>query len=54
MIEIITTEAHRDAAREQAKNMNHAGSMMRGTRDAHAALAEIVACEYVNGEMVLD
>jgi len=54
MIEIETTEDHRTAAKEQAKRMNHAGSMMRGTRDAHAALAEIVACEYVGGEMVRD
>ena len=54
MIEIVTTAAHRDAAREQAKNMKHLGSLTAGKRDAHAALAEIVACEYVNGEMVRD
>ena len=34
--------------------MGYAGSMMQGQRDAHASLAEIVACEYVGGEMVRD
>ena len=54
MILIETTETHRDAAREQAKNMKHFGSLTGGARDAHAALAEIVACELVGGEMIRD
>ena len=54
MIEILTTAEQRAAAKEQAANMGYAGSMMHGQRDAHASLAEIVACEYVGGEMVRD
>ena len=54
MIEILTTAEQRSAAKEQAANMGYAGSMMRGQRDAHASLAEIVVCEYVGGEMVRD
>ena len=54
MIEVLTTAEQRLAAKEQAAQMGYAGSMMQGQRDAHASLAEIVACEYVGGEMVRD
>ena len=54
MIEILTTAEQRIAAKEQAAQMGYAGSMMQGQRDAHASLAEIVACEYVGGQMVRD
>ena len=54
MIEVLTSAEQRLAAKQQAEKMNYEGSMMQGQRDAHASLAEIVACEYVRGEMVRD
>ena len=52
VMEVAANEKHRDAAREQARSMGYAGSMMSGGRDAHTSLAEIIAHELIGGEMV--
>lgn len=45
-------EEDREEARSLAADMKYEGSMMQGSRDAHATLAEIAAHRLIGGEMV--
>lgn len=46
------SEKEKDEARSLAAEMNYEGSMMQGSRNAHATLAEIAAHGLIGGEMV--